>query len=83
MLSSLLSWWRGEAHPDDARPAGEDAGRRQARSPAEYLLGAHPDVGRYGGGKPTDSSHDSGDSGGSGWDGGGFGGGGGGGGADG
>ncbi len=83
MLSSFLSWWRGEAHPDDARPDGEVAGRRRARSPAKYLLGAHPGVGRYGDGKPTDGSHDGGDSGGSGWDGGGFGGDGSGGGADG
>ena len=74
MLSSFLSWWRGAADPDDARPDGEDAGRRRAKPPAEYLFGAHPEVGRYGGSKPTDGSHDSGDGGGSGWDGGGFGG---------
>ena len=83
MPSSFLSWWRGEADPEDARPDGEDAGRRRARSPAEYLFGAHPEVGRYGGGKPTDGSHDSGDGGGSGWYGSAFGGDGGGGGADG
>ncbi len=71
MLSSFLSWWRGAADPDDARPDGEDAGRRRARPPAEYLFGAHPEVGRYGGSKPTDGSHDSGDGGGFGGNGGG------------
>lgn len=81
MLSSFLSWWRGETGPGEARLEDEDAGQRRARSPAESVLGAHPGVARYGGGKPTDSSHDSGDGGGSGW--GGFGGDGGGGGADG
>ena len=73
MLSSFLSWWHGETGPGEARLDDEDAGRRRARSPAEYLFGAHPGVSRYGGGKPTDGSHDSGD-GGSGWDSGGFGG---------
>ena len=74
MLSSFLSWWRGEAGPGEARLDDEHVGQRRSRSPAEYLFGAHPDVGRYGGGKPTDSSHDSGDGGGSGWDSGVFGG---------
>ena len=57
MLSSFLSWWRGETGTGEVRLGDEDAGQRRARSPAEYLFGAHPGVGRYGSGKPTDSSH--------------------------
>ena len=71
MLSSFLSWWRGETGPGEALLDDEDVGRRRPRSPADYLFGANPGVSRYGGGRPTDSSHDSGNGVGSGWDGGG------------